>query len=138
MIKASPGKGILHQIFADMKTVAVVGLSPKENRPSNMVARYLIKAGYTVIPVNPGHAQILALKCYPDLNAIEQQVDVVDIFRRSDQVEPIVAGAISIGAKVIWMQEGVVNEQAASLARQAGLQVIMNRCLKIELQNFEL
>jgi hypothetical protein len=137
MIKISSHKDILRRIFADMKTIAVVGLSPKENRPSNMVARYLMDAGYTIIPVNPGQEQILGLKCYPDLSAINQQVDVVDIFRRSDQVEPIVAEAISIGAKAVWMQEGVVNEQAASLAEKAGLKVIMDHCLKIELQNFK-
>ncbi len=140
MIKASPHnhnhKKTLRQIFADMKTIAVVGLSPKESRPSNMVARYLIDKGYTIIPVNPGQEEILGLKCYPDLSSIGQQVDVVDIFRRADQVEPIVAEAVSIGAKAIWMQEGIVNEQAAALAEKAGLKVIMDHCIKIELQNF--
>ena len=136
MIQLPPSKDMLSQIFANMKTIAVVGLSPKENRPSNIVARYLMDADYTVIPVNPGHEEILAQKCYPNLSAIEQQVDIVDIFRRADQVEPVVAEAVAIGAKVIWMQEGIVNTQAAELAQKAGLQVIMDKCIKIEHQNF--
>ncbi len=134
MTQLPPSQDLLRQISTTMKTIAVVGLSPKENRPSNIVARYLINAGYTVIPVNPGHQEILGQKCYPDLVAIEQKVDIVDIFRRADQVEAIVAEAITIGAKVVWMQEGIVNPEAAALGQQAGLQVIMDRCLKIELQ----
>ncbi|MCF6187410.1 MAG: CoA-binding protein [Desulfobulbaceae bacterium] len=126
----------LRKIFADTKNIAVVGLSPKENRPSNQVARYLLEAGYTIIPVNPGQKQILGRKCYPDLLAIEGPVDVVDIFRRADQVEPIVRDAVSIGARVIWMQQGIVNEQAAALAENAGLTVIMDRCLKVDHMQF--
>ncbi len=126
----------LRKIFADTKNIAVVGLSPKENRPSNQVARYLLEAGYTIIPVNPGQKQILGRKCYPDLLAIEGPVDVVDIFRRADQVEPIVRDAVPIGARVIWMQQGIVNEQAAALAENAGLTVIMDRCLKVDHMQF--
>ncbi len=117
-------------LLATSSTIAVVGLSPKESRPSNQVARYLIAAGYTVIPVNPGQEQILGLPCYADLDAIPGPVDLVDIFRRSEEVGPIVAAAIRIGAKGVWMQEGVANEAAAAMARAAGLTVVMDRCLK--------
>jgi len=126
----------LRKIFAETGNIAVVGLSPKENRPSNQVARYLLEAGYRIIPVNPGREKILGLKCYPNLLAIEGPVDVVDIFRRADQVEPIVRDAVSIGARVIWMQQGIVNEQAAVLAENAGLTVIMDRCIKVDHMQF--
>ncbi len=126
----------LRKIFVETKNIAVVGLSPKENRPSHQVARYLLEAGYTIIPVNPGQEQILGRKCYPDLLAIEGPVDVVDIFRRADQVEPIVRDAVSIGARVVWMQQGIVNEQAAALAENAGLTVIMDRCIKVDHMQF--
>jgi len=126
----------LRKIFAETKNIAVVGLSPKENRPSHQVARYLLEAGYRIIPVNPGQEEILGRKCYPDLLSIEERVDVVDIFRRADQVEPIVRDAVSIGARVVWMQQGIVNEQAAVLAENAGLTVIMDRCMKVDHMQF--
>ncbi len=122
----------IKEILAQSKTIAMVGLSPKENRPSNIVARYLMAAGYTIIPVNPGQGEILAEKCYPSLLEIPQAVDLVDIFRRPEEVGPVVDDAIQIGAKVVWMQEGIVNEEAALVARAAGLTVIMDRCLKID------
>ena len=117
-------------LLTTARTIAVVGLSPKESRPINMVARYLIEAGYTVIPVNPGQEKILGLDCYPDLSAIPTPVDIVDIFRRSEDVPPIVAEAIAIGAKAIWMQEGVIHAEAAQTAKAAGLVVVMDRCIK--------
>lgn len=126
----------LRTLFAEMKNIAVVGLSPKENRPSHQVARYLQEAGYTIIPVNPGQEEILGRKCYPDLCSVEGPVDVVDIFRRADQVEPLVRDAVAIGARVVWMQQGIVNEQAAALAEAAGLMVIMDRCLKVDHMQF--
>ena len=126
----------LQTIFVDRPTIAVVGLSPKEHRPSHQVARYLLDAGYTIIPVNPGQDRILGLPCYPDLLSIRESVDVVDIFRRADQVLPIVQDGVSIGTKVIWMQQGIINEEAAELARQAGLTVVMDRCIKIEHERF--
>jgi hypothetical protein len=122
----------IKKILEKSVSIAVVGLSPKENRPSNMVGRYLLDAGYTVIPVNPGHTEILGKKCYPNLTGIDVQVDIVDIFRRSEDVLPIVEEAIAIGAKVVWMQLGIVNHQAAARAEEAGLTVIMDRCLKID------
>jgi predicted CoA-binding protein len=126
----------LQQIFSDYTTIAVVGLSPKTNRPSNQVASYLQQAGYRIIPVNPGQSTILGQQCYPDLRSVPEPVEVVDIFRRSDQVEPIVRDAIAIGAQVIWMQQGIINEEAAALAEQAGLTVIMDRCMKVDHMQF--
>ena len=120
----------IKKLLATTTTIAVVGLSPKESRPSNMVARYLIEAGYTVIPVNPGQEEILGLPCYPDLKSIPGPVDIVNIFRRSEDVPPIVAEAITIGAKAIWMQEGVIHAEAAQTAKAAGLVVVMDRCIK--------
>ncbi|HIJ79025.1 MAG: CoA-binding protein [Desulfobulbaceae bacterium] len=125
---------VIQRILTDARTIAVVGLSPKENRPSNMVARYLLEAGFRVIPVNPGQTEILGQTCYPNLEAIPEQVDLVDIFRRSEDVLPVVAEAIRIKAKAVWMQQGIFNEAAAQLARDAGLAVVMDRCLKIDHQ----
>ncbi|MDA8163561.1 MAG: CoA-binding protein [Desulfobacteraceae bacterium] len=119
-------------ILSRYRRIAVVGLSPKEGRPSHQVARYLIDAGYTVIPVNPGHGRLLDRPCYPNLAAIPGGAEIVDIFRRPAEVPPIVEEAIAIGAKVIWMQEGIVHEEAARKAREAGLTVIMDRCLKVD------
>ena len=120
----------IKKLLATARTIAVVGLSPKESRPSNMVARYLIEAGHTIIPVNPGQEEILGLNCYPDLGSIPVPVDIVDIFRRSEDVPPIVAESIAIGAKAVWMQEGVVHAEAARTAQAAGVLVVMDRCLK--------
>ena len=125
----------ISKLLKEHKTIAVVGLSPKENRPSNQVARYLIEAGYNIIPVNPGQSEILEKACYPDLESIPEHVDIVDIFRRTEDIPPIVDGAITIGAKVVWMQLGIVNEEAAAAARKAGLTVIMDRCLKVDHMN---
>jgi uncharacterized protein len=124
------------QILQKTQSIAVIGLSPKENRPSNLVGRYLIDAGYSVVPVNPGHTEILGKKCYSNLIDIQEQIDIVDIFRRPEDIMPIVEEAIAIGAKVIWMQLGIINQQAAARARQAGLTVIMDRCIKIDHSNF--
>lgn len=125
----------IHQIKAILKqtkNIAIVGLSPKTARPSNMVGRYLVAQGFTVIPVNPGQDEILGEKCYPSLNEIDQPVDLVNIFRRSEDVLPIVKAAIAIKAKAVWMQEGIVNEEAAELAKNAGLEVVMDRCIKVD------
>jgi len=119
-------------ILQKYKKTAVVGLSPKPWRPSHSVAAYLQNAGYTIFPVNPGHDQILGQKCYKSLSEIPQAIEIVDIFRRSELVLPIVQEAILIGAKVVWMQSGIINEQAAKLALEAGLEVVMDACMKIE------
>ena len=132
MIIAAEQVTIIRKILNNSKTIAVVGLSPKPQRPSHQVARYLMAAGYLIIPVNPGQETILGLTCYPNLRAIPTAVDLVDIFRRSEAVAPIVEDAIGIGAKFIWMQEGVVNSEAAAKAEAAGLVVIMDRCTKVD------
>lgn len=112
-----------------MKTIAVVGFSPKKERPSHYVSMYMKDNGYDVIPVNPGHKEIAGMTCYPNLESIPEQVDVVDIFRRSEFVLPIVDSAISMGAKAIWMQDHVFHEDAAQKAKDAGLLVIMDNCM---------
>ncbi len=113
-------------------TVAIVGLSDKKERASNFVGSYLKSEGYKIIPVNPLKQEILGEKSYPDLKSIPVQVDIVDIFRRPDEIVPIVKEAIEIKAKAIWMQLGIVNREAAELARAAGLLVVMDRCMKME------
>jgi len=117
------------KILIEYRTIAVVGASPNPERPSNEVAYYLMEQGYHVIPVNPAVDEVLGLKSYPDLSSISQQVEVVDVFRRSEQVMPIVEEAIKIGAKAVWMQEGVINHEAAAKAENAGLLVVMNKCM---------
>jgi len=119
----------LKAILTMSKMIAVVGLSNKPDRPSYQVAAYLQEAGYTIIPVNPGSSATLGAKAYPNLRAIPDRVDVVQVFRRAEDVPPIVEDAIAIGAKVIWMQTGIVNEAAAARARSAGLQVVMDTCM---------
>lgn len=116
-------------ILKRAKTIAVVGLSPKADRPSYGVASYLKEQGYRIIPVNPAADEVLGEKCYPDLSSIGERVDVVDIFRRAEDVPPIVEEAIKIGAETVWMQEGIVSEEAAARAREAGLEVVMDRCM---------
>ena len=120
---------IEEEILNSRRVVAIVGLSPKPDRPSYKVASYLKEQGYRIISVNPTEKEILGEPCYPDLASIPEQVDVVDIFRRSEEVPAIVEEAIKIGAKAVWMQEGVVNEQAAAQAREAGLLVVMDKCM---------
>jgi len=135
MILPSEQITTIRRVLKGSKIIAVVGLSPKPHRPSHQVAQYLIDAGYTIIPVNPGQDTILGLPCYPNLRAVPIPVDMVDIFRRSEAVLPIVEDAIAIGAKFIWMQEGIVNEEAAAKAEAAGLAVVMDRCTKIDHMN---
>ena len=122
----------IDEILETCKTVAVVGLSPRPERDSNGVAAYLQEMGYRIIPVNPSASEILAEKSYPNLPSIPDPVDVVDIFRRSQEVPAIVADAIKIGARAIWMQKGVVSEEGASMARDAGLMVVMDECMECE------
>ena len=119
----------ISQILHTARTIAVVGLSGKRFRPSYGVSEYMKRAGYRIIPVNPLETEVLGEKCYPDLDSIPEPVDIVDIFRRSECVPEIVEAAIRIGAKAVWMQEGVVHEGAALRAAQAGLAVVMDRCI---------
>ncbi len=117
--------------------IAVVGISSKPEKASNEVARYLLENGYDVIPVNPFQEEVLGRKCYPDLASVPGDVHVVDIFRRPDDVPPVVDEAIGIGARVVWMQEGIVNNAAADKALAAGLKVVMDRCMKKEHRRLE-
>jgi len=123
----------IDSILRSCRTIAVVGLSSRRFRPSYGVAEYMQKAGYRIVPVNPGESQILGEKCYPDLDSVPEAVDIVDIFRRSEQAGQHVDEAIRIGARAVWMQLGVIDEQAAQRALAAGLAVVMNRCPAIEL-----
>ena len=126
----------LRRILQECRVIAMVGLSSNETRPSNEVARYLMARGYTIIPINPVEREILGQPCYPSLAALPPEVaktvDMVDCFRKSEDIPPIAREAIALGAKVLWMQLHVINEEAASLASTAGLAVVMNRCPKIE------
>ena len=122
----------LRRILRGCKTIAVVGLSANWYRPSYFAAKYMQEHGYRVIPVNPSYPEILGEKCYASLKDIPEKVDIVDCFRKSADIEPIADQAIAIGAKVLWMQLGVMNEKAADKARKAGLEVVQDRCVKIE------
>ena len=124
----------IEEIFDKYRNIAIVGISDSPERPSNKVAKYLHNSGFNIYPVNPKFENILGIKCYPDLKSIDFKIDIVDIFRRPDHVPAITDMAIEIGAKVIWMQLGVVNKEAAKKAKQHGLQVVMDRCIKIEHQ----
>ena len=118
----------IDQIFK-MKTVAVIGMSPKPERPSYYVGMYLKEQGYDIIPVNPGHKEIASMTSYPSLLDIPVKVDVVDVFRRPEHTVPISEAAVEIGAKALWLQDGVVNQEATKLAEDAGLLVVMNDCM---------
>ena len=122
-------KDEIELMLTETQTVAVVGMSPRPDRPSHYVAKYLMENEYDIIPVNPLIDEVSGLKSYPDLRSIPCHVDLVDIFRRSAQVPPIVDEAIEIGAKFIWMQDDVIHEEAAAKARAAGLSVVMDNCV---------
>jgi predicted CoA-binding protein len=122
----------IEEILKNSRTVAVVGLSSRPEKDSNIVGKYLKENGYRIIPVNPTEAKILGETSYPDLASIPGKVDVVDIFRRAEDVPPIVKEAIKIGAETVWMQEGIKNEAAAAAAEKAGLKVVMDRCIRKE------
>ena len=121
--------GTAEKILKNYRTVAVVGASANPERPSHRVTGYLIEQGYHVIPVNPNTPEVLGMASYPDLGSIPEPVDVVDIFRRSEDVMPLIDEAIRIGAKAVWMQEGIINKAAANRARDAGLLVVMDKCM---------
>ena len=119
----------ISEILRSARTIAVVGLSARRFRPSYGVAEYLQRVGYRIIPVNPGPCEVLGEKCYPDLDSVPGEIDIVDIFRRSEFVPAIVEAAIRKGVKAVWMQEGVVDEEAARRAEAAGIAVMMDRCI---------
>lgn len=124
------------KILTTYKHIAIVGLSDKPDRASNAVARYLLHAGYTIYPVNPLLSTVLGLECWPSLSDIPAEkrdlIEIVDIFRKPQDVPPVVDEAIAIGAKAIWMQLGITNEAATEKARKAGLDVVQNRCISVE------
>ena len=129
----------LRRILGTSRTIAVVGLSPQWHRPSFFAAKYMQGHGRRIVPVNPTATEILGERCYPSLTAAAEalavrgeKIDLVDCFRRSEDIPPVAEEAIAIGAKCLWMQIGVINEEAAAKARAAGLDVVMNRCVKIE------
>lgn len=129
----------ISQILKTSRTIAVVGLSSRRHRPSYGVAEYLQSAGYRIVPVNPGETQVLGEKCYARLQDVPERVDIVNIFRRSELVPEIVESAIPIGARAVWMQEGVIHHEAAERARRAGLVAVMNSCiLKEHIKRFRL
>ncbi len=129
----------LRRILGTCRTLAVVGLSPQWHRPSFFAAKYMQAHGYRIVPVNPSAPEILGERCYPSVTAAAQalqaegaRIDMVDCFRKAEDIPPIAEEAVAIGAKCLWMQLGVVNEAAAQRARDAGLDVVMDRCVKIE------
>ena len=125
----------LRRLLHECRRIAIVGVSAEWNRPSYFVAKYLLDHGYTMIPVNPKYKAVLGRTCYPDLAAAaaaQGRIDMVDCFRRSEDIGPIAEAAIAIGARCLWMQLGVRNEAAAARARAAGLDVVQDRCVKIE------
>ena len=122
----------LRRILKENRTIAVVGLSADWYRPSYFAAKYMQEHGFRVIPVNPKYEEILGEKCYPDLKSIPDKIDIVDVFRKPADCVPIAQDAVAIGAKVLWLQLGVVNEEAERIALEGGLDVVMDRCVKIE------
>jgi len=124
----------IEQILRNCKIIAIVGLSPKEDRPSYAVASYLKEHGYRIIPVNPKETSILGEPCYPSLTSLRVKVDIVDIFRRPEDVAAVVDEAIAKGVGVVWMQEGIVDEESADKAFKAGIEVVMDKCIKKEHQ----
>ena len=122
----------LRRILRETRTIAVVGLSAEWHRPSYFAAKYMQQHGYRILPVNPRYDEVLGERCYASLREIEVPVDMVDVFRRTSDVLPIAEQAVAIGARCLWQQIGVLNREAAELARAAGLDVVMDRCVKIE------
>jgi uncharacterized protein len=124
--------GTLRRILGENRTIAVVGLSANWWRPSHFAAKYMLEHGYRIIPVNPQYAEVLGQKCYPSLRDIPEKVGIVDCFQATERIMPLAEAAIAIGAKVLWQQIGVKNEAAADKAIAAGLDSVMDRCVKIE------
>jgi predicted CoA-binding protein len=122
---------MMKDILLTTKTIASVGLSSNQEKESYWIVSYLKDQGYRVIPVNPTAGEILGEKAYPDLESIPEKIDVVQVFRKPEDVPPVVDSAIKVGAKVVWMQEGIVNEEAAQKARAAGLRVVMDACMRV-------
>ena len=122
---------MMKDILLSAKTIASVGLSSNQEKESYWIVSYLKDQGYRIIPVNPTADEILGEKAYPDLESVPEKIDVVQVFRKPEDVPPVVDSAIKVGAKAVWMQEGIVNEEAAQKARAAGLQVVMDACMRV-------
>ena len=122
----------LRRILTQQRTIAVVGLSAQWHRPSYFAAKYMQDHGYRIIPVNPNYSEVLGQRCYPGITDIPEQVGIVDCFRRTSEMVPIARDAVAIGAKVLWMQLGIRNDEAATIAVDAGLDAVMDHCVKIE------
>ena len=122
----------IRKLLQDTRTIAIVGISAKHDRPSHEVAHYLQKAGYRIIPVNPAYEEVLGEKCYPSLREVPERIDIVDIFRKPAEVMPVVEDAIAVGAGCVWTQLGVIAPDATAKAAEAGLEVVVDLCTKIE------
>jgi hypothetical protein len=122
----------IRRILQEARTIAVVGASQKPWRDSNNIAHFLMRKGYTVYPVNPKYTEIDGVRCYPDVKSIPEKVDIVDVFRQSSAVPEVVTDAIAAGAKILWLQYGVIHEEAAARAEQAGLKVVMDHCIAVD------
>ena len=122
----------IRSLLQQARTIAVVGISARHDRPSHEVAHYLQRAGYTIIPVNPAYEEVLGQKCYPNLHEVPVKIDLVDVFRKPAEVMPVVDEAIAVGAGCVWLQLGVIAPEAAHKAADAGLKVVVDRCTKIE------
>jgi uncharacterized protein len=129
-IELSPEDRELRAMLGDVHTIAVVGLSSRPHRPSYEVARYLQEHGYRIVPVNPNEIEVLGERAYPTLADVPDPIDVVDVFRRAEETPAIASAAVAAGARVLWLQEGIVNEEAARIATEGGLEVIMGVCIK--------
>ena len=130
------GVHAIQRILLQCRTLAVVGLSAEAHRPSYFAAKYMLEHGYRIVPVNPKYPSILGQRCFPSLEAIDHPVDMVDVFRRPQDTPAIAEQAVAIGAKVLWLQLGVINEQARAIAAAGGLEVVQDRCVKIEHARF--
>jgi predicted CoA-binding protein len=128
----NPSREEIKQILQQTHTIAVVGLSDKPDRISYMVSEAMQNKGYRIIPVNPNAEQILGEKCYASLDQIPEKIDIVNVFRRSEHIMPVAEEAIRVKPKVLWLQQGIFNEEAAALAAEHGITVIMDRCIKVE------
>ena len=122
----------IRALLTSARVIAVVGLSGKTHRPSHGVAAYLQQQGYRIIPVNPNEAEVLGEKCYPDLASVPEKIDIVDCFRKTEEIASVVEEAIAVGARCVWMQLGIADPAAAARAQSAGLDVVMNRCIKVD------
>ena len=127
-----PTQDELKRILTDSKRIAIVGISDKPDRASYQVAAYLQNAGYEIIPINPRLNEVLGVKAYKSLEEVEGEIDIVDVFRRSEETPPVAEAAVAAGAKLLWLQLGIANDEAYTIAHEAGVQVIMDRCIKID------